>query len=101
MIIHFRKRSGNCYIVESTSDKKQLLENENIDEKSLLSHGNPESYLTYSFTEETKKPIPNRYSFQIVEPLFDGKDKSSGETKDQNLTIREKWRNSKLRKLLG
>ena len=91
----FRKRSGSRYIVESTSDKKELLKNENVDEKTLLKNENADSYLTYSFTEEIRKNIPNRYSFQIVEPNFD-ENKTS-----QKLTLKEQWRTSKLRSVLG
>ena len=75
-----------------SSDKKQFLKNENIDEKTLLMNENTDSYLTYSITDEIRKDIPNRYSFQIVEPHSDGKDK---------LMIGEKWRCSKLKLVLG
>ena len=84
-----------------SSDKKKFLRNENIDENTLLKNENIDSYLTYSITDEIRKDIPNRYSFQIVEPHSDGKKKLSGNIQNQDLTLGEKWKNSKLRSVLG
>ena len=89
----FRKTPANRYTVESIpSDQKQILKNENVNEKTFLINENSDSNHTYSLTEETRKIIPNRHSFQI----FDGKNKSS-----RKLTIKERWHTSKLRLVFG